>query len=100
MKTLKLSPSVRPSPSLQHARRWRPPVINRAAHPARIERIDGGLVVVGVAAIASAPHRSSFEAMELAERVAQAPLEYLPLMLRLGLVGVTDLRRQSLRVAV
>lgn len=97
MKPQMKSAAAHPSPSTRHARRqrsvgWRLPINPAAAPPARIEQVDGGCIVIGLAAIAAAPHRSDAEALELAQRIAGTPSEYLPAMLLLAMPGITDLR--------
>lgn len=52
----------------------------------------GGWRVVGFATVAGRPHRRSSDARQLAVRIALRPLAYLPLLTRLGVAGVKDVR--------
>ena len=71
---------------------WRSPVEGKApvAEPTLLP--CGGYEVPSLARVLAAPHRTSFEARELADRFAKSATSYLPLALHFELPGVTDLR--------
>lgn len=71
---------------------WRPPFEGVDPISPVVALPCGGFESPGLARVAAAPHRSTQDARDLAERFARSPTDYLPLATHLGLPGVTDLR--------